>query len=171
MLLVYEDFGAGLRARRVFERVVHQLETEADFNLKLWRFDLPRQPALLEQAVNEGSRADIVVLAAHGELPPAVRLWFDRWLARKDDKPCALAVSLDPSAKDAAVGTRIVGSLQAAVAVAGVDVFLHQEPARPVESETGTEGIPPHAETGTAMNEDLLRGLGDHPYRDRGINE
>lgn len=64
------------------------------------RTDNQTETTLLEWALDEGARADIVFLAAHGqsELPATVKLWLKRWLTRRSSEPGALAISLDPSA-------------------------------------------------------------------------
>lgn len=172
VLLVYEDLSTGLRAREAFEHVVGQLEMEADFDLKLWRFELLREPALLERAVSDGAEADIVFLAAHdGELPPVVKLWFNRWLERKDGERWALAVSLDPDADDTLAAGRMLGPLGAALSLASVDVFLHRGHAPPMGSDTGTDGTPQQTRTGTAAQAESLHDSEDYPSRDWGINE
>ena len=173
VLLVYEDLSTGLRARHAFEGVVRQLELEADFDLKVWKFALLGEPALLEQAAKEAEEADIVFLAAHGdaELPVAIKLWLARWLAHKGREPCALAVSLDPSAGDAPAAGRMVESLRAAVQPAGVEMFLHRGEAPRVEPEITIEGVRLRAEAQTAVLEEMLRRLDLSSYREWGINE
>jgi len=59
VLLVYEDFSTGLRARQTFEEVASQLELDADFEVNLWRFDLLRESALRERAAIEAAKADM----------------------------------------------------------------------------------------------------------------
>jgi hypothetical protein len=85
VVLVYEDFSTGLRARQAFEQVVRQLEMEADFNVDLWEFDLLREPALRERAAKEAAKANILFLSAHGqgELPGTVNLWLKQWLEHR----------------------------------------------------------------------------------------
>ena len=131
VLLVYEDLSTGLRARWVFEQTAGQLEVEADFNVDLWKFDLLREPALLQRAATEAAKADIVFLSAHGhgELPSAVDLWLKEWLERRGEEPCALAVLLDEAAGDTAATNQTLQALHAAAMARGVQVFLHADEA------------------------------------------
>ena len=96
VLVVYEDFGTGLRARRALDQTAQQLTVEADLQVNMWSFGLLRAPALYEQAANEAAEADIVFVSAHGpdELPASLKLWVQRWLARKGGGPCAMDRSL-----------------------------------------------------------------------------
>lgn len=173
VVLVYEDFSTGLRARRVFGEVVNQCPFGIDVDLELWRIELLHEPALFERAVNESAKADIVFLSAHGqdELPAAVKLWLQHWLARKGDKPGALAVSLDPGVRSSAAEARTLEFLQVVARPAGVEVFLHYCQAHPLEPEFSLERTRPRAGRRTSVPEELLPRFADHPFRDWGINE
>ena len=61
------------------------------------RFDVLSDPSFLELAVSEALAADINVIAmSEGKgLPQKVRNWIARWLLMKQDRPLALAASLD----------------------------------------------------------------------------
>lgn len=173
VLLVYEDFSTGLRARQVFEQVARQLELEADFNVDLWKFDLLREPALLEWAANEAVKADLVFLSAHGqgELPGTVNMWLRRWLERRGGEPCALVVLIDTLAGDTGAANQMLEALRATALAAGVDVFLHAAEALPTERQPVLDEIHPYPETRTASPDELFHGVELHPNRDWGINE
>jgi len=145
VLLLYEDLTTGLQARQLLEGIASRLDLEADLDLRLWRFDLLREPALLERAVSEAAEADVVVLSAHGsgDLPPAVRLWLGQWLARKGDRPLALAVVLDPDMEREPAPTRLLESLRGLSGTAGVEVFLHRaQGPQPAATSQGLHPLP-----------------------------
>ena len=173
VLLVYEDFSAGLRARQALDRILRQLELEADFNVNLWRFDLLREPALLERAANEAAKAWLVFLSAHsqGELPGTVNLWFKQWLERRGGEPCALAVLLDTLAVDPAEASQRLQALRASALAAGVDVFVQAADAFQTERESIARDLHRRGETRTALPEEILHRVEPHPYPDWGINE
>jgi hypothetical protein len=173
VLLVYEDLSTGLRAREAFERVARQLELEADFEVELWKFDLLREPALLELAANDAATADIVFLSAHGqgELPGTVHLWLGHWLERRVGAPCALVILTDTLAGAPATANQRLEGFCARAMAAGVDVFLHAAEESPTERQPVPDQIHPHAETRIALTDELLHSVELHPYRHWGINE
>lgn len=173
VLLVYEDFGTGLRARRAFEQVARQLELEADFNVDLWKLDLLHEPALLELVANEAAKAHIVFLSAHGqgELPGTANLWLQQWLERRGGEPCALVVLLDRPAGDTAAANQTLEALRATALAAGVEVFLPAAEALHTERQSALDENHPHPETRAGRPGEIVRRLELHPYRDWGINE
>jgi hypothetical protein len=84
VVLVYQDFDSGTRAKEFFDRLVHDHEGRFRFLCHLWKFDLLQAPELKDQAMLEAVDADMLVIAALGkpELPRAVRDWIERWLRR-----------------------------------------------------------------------------------------
>jgi hypothetical protein len=46
VMVVYEDFGTGLRARRALHQTAQQLAVEADLHVNLWNFGLLGEPLL-----------------------------------------------------------------------------------------------------------------------------
>ncbi len=173
VLVVYEDLGTGLRARHTFDQAVGQLGLQADFHVNLWRFDLLREPALLERAADQAAQADIVFLSAHGPggLPAAVTSWLKYWLARKGSGPRALAVSLDIGARDTAATKLMVETLRAATLPAGVDEFLHFGEAPLKEWDLTIEGIQRRAEAPTTLLDEVPYRFEPKPYRHWGLNE
>ena len=104
----------GLRANQVLDGVVDALKLDLDFLRSLWRMDFLCQPALLEQAVEDAAKADIVFLSVHGrnELPAGAISWLNLWLARKGTEPGALALLVDPSERDSPAAAETLGLLQ-----------------------------------------------------------
>jgi hypothetical protein len=173
VLLMYEDLSTGLRARRLLHEVMNSLNLEVDFQANLWRFDLLGEPALLELAADEAAKADIVFVSAHGQhdLPAAIHLWFNRWLARKGSEPCALAVVLDPNTRNAPARNRMLEAMGTVGGPAGVEVFVHAAEAPESHWESAVQDIHWRAETRTAVLEEILHRSELSSYRNWGINE
>ena len=98
VLLAYQDFAAGLRAKEFFDRLVRDHGGLFRFICHLWKFDLLLAPGLEDQAVAEAAKADMIVIAAHDEsvVPSTVKVWFERWL-RRSRIPGALVALVDAS--------------------------------------------------------------------------
>jgi hypothetical protein len=168
VLLVYEDLSTALRARQAFEQVRRQIEIDAEVDL--WRFDLFREPALLEWAATDAAKADIVFLSAHGqgELPGTANLWLEQWFERRDGGPCALVVLPDTPAGDTAAANQRWEALRAAAVAAGVDMFLHAAEARQPERQSTLDETRLRPETRGALAEGILHGVERHSYRHPG---
>ena len=171
VLLLYEDFGCGLRARRGFEQTVRQLDLLADFNISLWRFDLLWNPGIRDQALHEATLAELIFVSAHGqtELPAQVHLWLESWLIQKPAEPGALVLSLDAEHQASATATRMISALQAIAGPAGVEVFPHFGTSPTAEEGLAAENLHRRAVTRTTVLDNILT----HPeYPSHwGINE
>jgi hypothetical protein len=115
----------GLRARQICERIVDCFDLEADFHVRLFRFDLLEDRLLFELALKEAQRAVILLLAAHGSSrPPAVVFaWVRRWLAFHSDQPRALVVFLESAWSGSTQTQELLARLEAVAHLFGVDVF------------------------------------------------
>jgi len=173
VMLMYEDFSTGLRARREFDAVASLLKLEVDFRVNFWRFDLLREPVLFDWATEEAAQADMVFLSAHGpnDLPAAIDFWLQRWLARRIGEPCALSVVLDHSARDTVATNRLLEELRAMAGPAGVDVFLGAADAPQKGWGAAVQEIQGYAETRVGMLEETLRPSALGSQRHFGINE
>lgn len=126
VLLVYEDFGTALRAQHSLDLLPRPLLTEAGLNTKLWRLDLFRVPLLREQAALEAVAADLIIVSLHGreELPADACEWLNRWLDKKEDRPYALAVLLDPEPANAGPDHPVLAYMRGIAAIAAADLFF-----------------------------------------------
>jgi hypothetical protein len=96
--IIYEDLGAGLRAKHCLDRLSHDLDLEPGFfDLRLWSYGLLSEPELRSAAAREAGDFEIIVFSANGcEEPPAmVKEWLLEWLACRGQQPCALALLPD----------------------------------------------------------------------------
>jgi hypothetical protein len=168
VLVLYEDFGTGLRAKHTFDGTMQRLAFDADVHVKLWRFDLLGEPALYDQAASEASEADIVFVSAHGqgELPVSVTWWLQQWLVRKGGEPCALAVSLDAGAGETPTAAEMLRAVRGIAERAGVELFCTplRRPKRNANQTSRTS-------IGTQKPGTRLPPAEPYLYRGWGINE
>jgi len=125
VLLLYEDLGTALRAKRSLDRLPGQRGAQTGLHTRLWRLDLLRQPLLAEQAAIEAAAADVIILSLRRRkhLQAEVRNWLNRWLDHREDRPYALAVLL--SGEPARAGSRspVVAYLQRVAETAHANLF------------------------------------------------
>ena len=174
VLLVYEDFTTGLQARLAFERVERRFESAADFKVDLWKLALLREPALLEEAVTEAARADLVFLSVHGRggrLPALAHGWLGRWFERCFGRPCALVVLLEALAGTAPAMNPASDSLRAAALAAGVDMFLCTAPPLQTERPSALDQLQPPPDGLPSLPLQSRSHLDSQPYSHWGINE
>jgi hypothetical protein len=96
VVLAYQDFSSGIRAKEFFDRLVRDHGSLFHFLCHLWKFDVLLAPELGDQAVSDAANADMIVIAAHAqtELPHAVKDWVELWL-RQTRTPGALVALLE----------------------------------------------------------------------------
>lgn len=171
VMLMYEDFPTGTRAKDIFDQITDHPELNADFSLDLWRLNLLCDAELNQRAAESAARSDMVVLSTHGrqELAAEVQLWLFHWLQKAGDKPGALVVSLDAAPGELPSENRTLNFLRALAEPAGVDVFAHfGEPA--AENDEWTKDW---VEKRVNARSSLLEGILHHrsPYAHWGLNE
>lgn len=111
IVVLYQDFATGVRARHVLERVAGQLAPAAGIAVEFMRFDwLPRAPGL-----NSGHQ--LVVVSAHHwqAVPDQARQWVRKWYQRLAVEPWAYALLLDPPEQSRLVMTRSPEEVQPGV--------------------------------------------------------
>jgi hypothetical protein len=171
VLILYEDYGTGLRAKHSLDFLPAQLPAHAKWSTKLWRSELLSDPVLSEQAAMEAAAADVIILSVHGQsaLPEEVRAWLNRWLNQKARRPYALGVLLD--AGDVSQGSEnpVVAYLQQVALVAGVDLFYGFSEAPLRELDPAMAEINERAHYSSAVIEDMLKRA--QPHQRWGINE
>jgi hypothetical protein len=87
VVIAYESFPTGIRAKAVFDRLVERFVSYCAFSSSMWKFDFLRLPKLRDVAANEAAEADMILFAVQreNEFPPAVKDWIDIWLPRIGD--------------------------------------------------------------------------------------
>ena len=96
MVIFYEDFATGLRARKVGDFLAEELGIKGRFQPELWRCDALHDPPLLSRAARAVARADLLILSVHRHLPavPTGAL-LDAWLAAKPYRASSLIALVD----------------------------------------------------------------------------
>ena len=168
--LLYEDAETGLRARRTVGRVQEQLQVNCQ--LKLWRFDLMREPALREIVAREMEAADLLVVSFHGanSLRGAIADHLEQWVNCPRSTPRALVFSQDREAAAETGSNELVEKVQASAGFREVDFFHYFEPA-PVAVAAGSSRDDDRIENAASA----IRGTGqpraEQLRRYWGINE
>lgn len=95
VVIAYEDFNCGKRAKITYDFLVEQLGKECRFTNQMWKFDVLSIPKLREWAVRDAAQADIILISCSGnDLPPEVKAWIELWLA-EPTHPLALVALCD----------------------------------------------------------------------------
>jgi hypothetical protein len=162
VVILYEDFGTGLRARRSLDLLPNRLAANAPLSTKLWRIELLADPLLGEQAALEAAAADVIILSVHGRrgLPDEVRKWLSGWLAHKEPRPYALGVLLDSAEASKGSENPVVASMQRVAADAGADLFYGFAETSRRELDAAMEEINQRAHSSSTLLEDMLKRTG-----------
>jgi hypothetical protein len=137
VVLAYQDFNSGIRAKEFFDRLVREHGKLFRFLCHLWKFDFLLAPGLTGQAVANAADADMIVIAANNqtELPLNVKDWIHLWLPLT--RPSGALVALLDGDKPS-VGSRIAvcSYLREVAERAHMEFFSHKlgslEAAAPV---------------------------------------
>jgi hypothetical protein len=170
IIIVHEDFIAGIEAAAVLRRLAAQLE--AEFELKgdawqidngLWKFEMLHNPELWEQAAAEAVAADMIIISVcDAELPGSVRDWLENVLPVKEGKPAALVALLDPGIDPSGEPLRSEAYLRRLAEQYGLDFFCNTD-----DQPRCVEPIISSSESNSAIWRSfsaglLLAGMGHH---------
>jgi hypothetical protein len=102
VVMVYEDYAGGLRAKRLYDNLCRQLKPECEVNQSMWKFEVLASPRLSEMAAEEAAEADLVILSLRGDvgLPGKVKDWIETWVGEKGSQGSALVVLFDDVEED-----------------------------------------------------------------------
>jgi hypothetical protein len=125
IVVAYEDFDAGLRAKEMLERLSQQLIPEFEVSRDVWKFELLGHPQLRKQAAREASEADMILIAARAEseLLPHVTSWIDEWASNRNGRVAALVALLDQEQENENELPPLCALLQQTAERAGMDFF------------------------------------------------
>lgn len=103
VLMVYEDFETGKRAKETYDFLVSHLDCTCEFMSRVWKFEVLGIPELVELAIEDAVAADLVIISSHGgkALPPQVADWMDRWMAVGTHNTMALVALFECSPEEA----------------------------------------------------------------------
>ena len=139
VVMLFEDFATGVRAKATTDRVIENLEAHFPFEIKFWRFDLLELLQFCEIATTQAADADMVIVSAHGgpQVPDCIKNWLQLWLNRRLGGACALVELLDTHG-DGSGSWPIHSFLQIVARKANLDFFSHSVGPRVEEPNAGT---------------------------------
>lgn len=96
VVIVYEDFSTGLRAKQLFDQIFQRIESSR-YHLNMWKFSVLHLNALRTQAIHDAASAAILCVAAqgNGDLPPSIYDWAHQWSHSSGPHPYALVALLE----------------------------------------------------------------------------
>jgi hypothetical protein len=93
---LYEDLEAGLRVKRLLDRVESAVKRElpVQFKLEVWRFDWLGEASLRNMALSMARSSALVLVSTSTDHPPIVELerWIRAWTQNRDDQLSALVL-------------------------------------------------------------------------------
>jgi hypothetical protein len=92
VVIMYEDFGTGKRAKKGLDYVAEELGDDLEFRHSMWRLDVLQEPALSVMAAPALAEADLLIISLRGDsrLPVEIRALIDERLAQTANHDCAL---------------------------------------------------------------------------------
>lgn len=120
-VLLYENFSAGVDARRFCRQLVRKLDSAVQE--QMWNFHVLGIHEVRNAAVRAAREADVVIISVsgHTELPGDVHEWFELWLRTGQSVGSALVALFDSSAAPAVPSTRTY--LRSVARRAGIEFF------------------------------------------------
>jgi hypothetical protein len=96
VVIVFEDFNTGKRAKRAYDFLVANLTREWRVISHMWKFEVLGIPELREMAANDAAIANLIIVSSRGdrELPADVKDWIEMWQGDKGE-PVALVALFD----------------------------------------------------------------------------
>ena len=84
-VIIYDDFDSATHATALLERVARRVDEAIKWDLKPWRTEVLKQPALAALTVAVAANADLIVLALNHAHPPPPELpaWLKNWAAHR----------------------------------------------------------------------------------------
>lgn len=127
ILVVYEDFASGLRAKRLFDQVLFPFDARNRLGLNMWKFNLLRVPALRAHATRDALLAAMVCIAvgSPGELPRDLLQWTAEWLPEKKKDSGALVLLLGTTDSAQASALPSIQFLKNLAGEMNIEFFLH----------------------------------------------
>jgi hypothetical protein len=124
VVIVYEDLGTALRAKRSLEFLPRQVRAEGGMKTKLWKLDMLKVTFLREQAALEAAAADLIILSVHGasELPGEAQDWLRRWVDHQPGPSCAVGLLLDPEVAGQGSHNPVTACVQRFAEAAGAEL-------------------------------------------------
>jgi hypothetical protein len=100
VVIMYEDFGTGKRAKKGLHYVAKELGNDLEFRHSMWRLDILQDPKLNALAAPSLAEAGLLIVSLRCErqLPDRIRALIDERLAQRVNPECALVALFEGSA-------------------------------------------------------------------------
>ena len=127
VVIIYEDSGAGRRAKHFYDRIIKRLEDECDFSLELWSFQALALPGIGNAAARAAAQADFVILSMHGksELSVETRDWIVSWSGLIANGKLALVALLDSRGTGRVSVASTLGYLRKVAEQKNINFYAH----------------------------------------------
>jgi hypothetical protein len=127
VVILYEDGPTGRRAKRFYDKLIHELEDECDFNLELWNFQVLGIPEFGESATQAAEQADFLILSLHGKagIPAEIKQWIETWTGQIIDRTPALVALVDKPKSGGGTAASTLAYLSSVANRTGIDFFAH----------------------------------------------
>jgi hypothetical protein len=98
VVLVFEDFNTGKRAKRAYDFLAANLTHEWQLISQMWKFEVLSIPELRELAAKDAAMANLIIVSSRGdrELPDPVKDWIEMWLGYGGDAVALVALFDSP---------------------------------------------------------------------------
>jgi hypothetical protein len=109
-VIIYDDFDSAAHATTLVERVALRADAAIKWDIKPWRRDVLKQPALAALTIAVAANADLIVLALHRtHVPPAELLdWLKNWAEhRRIEDAAVLTLHADTGSHSAKAWNKI----------------------------------------------------------------
>ncbi len=171
VVMVYQDFATGLRAKRLYDNLCRQLEPECELNQSMWKFEVLAIPRIGAVAAEEAAEADLVIISMHGdlELPGKVKAWLETWVGDKSNPNGALVAVFDDSEDAGGQVASVQASLRQIADRGGMHFFADPASSTEWDTELAPERMRTRIDPAPAV---WASGFNyDPPSRHWGINE
>jgi hypothetical protein len=97
VVIVYEDFASGIRAKHFAERLAESLDSHCSLTEAMWRSELLETPAFAEHAATGAADCDYLIVSLRGDrlLPLATRQWIEAQLKDAGERGVGLIILSD----------------------------------------------------------------------------
>ena len=128
VVLAYDKYSDGIRAKEFFDGLVFNHGELFHFICHLWKFDVLREPQLFEAATRDALGADMIVFVTRQsqELPVEAIRWIDHWLPSKQAGSGALVLLLEGQPRQVGDTTTVRATLKQMAESANVRVFCRE---------------------------------------------
>jgi hypothetical protein len=92
VVIMYEDFATGKRAKQGLDYVAEELGDDLEFRHSMWRLDVLQESSLSVMVAPVLAEADLLIISLRGDsrLPAKIRALIEERLAQTANHECAL---------------------------------------------------------------------------------